>query len=369
MSKMQLGSLQMQLGSSGQLTLAVPNAISTMNGASKNKKQMRRKQPLSLVTASMDTIYTLPCLDDKEYIAQMTPEEREWAESLLNTTDEEIVKLREVDQKAPDWYIGRKKRMTGSKGPAAVGHNPYSTMPEAVEEWVTGKSKRDNPYSQKIMQNGTDMEPVARQEYEVQMNEALRSKLTRDWNAYEKSHQQSAQPFVFYFRGIAIPIRYDSQQKPITPVLTVIEKGLLIDKDRRWRGVSLDGIVMIDDLFVWVLEIKCPQKSAGAFYTQTPLYYYDQIQNNIWTALYHFDLKLPMCDLFIFSEQGFALEMFELDREYMVKWFLPRESRCFFKAYLPRQVEHLREMNLKSVPTITTVSASTITIETNQICN
>jgi hypothetical protein len=337
---------QLKIGTSGNLVPSVPNTVNTMNGAS---KKVRRKPPTG-VSCDIHTLFNVPCLTDQEYIQMMSPDERAWAQSLLDTTDEEIIKLRETDQKAPDWYIGRKKRMTGSKGPAAVGHNPYTTLFESIEEWVTGKSKRDNPYSLKIMQNGSDMEPIARTEYEVQMNQALTSKLSTDWKEFCKRQEQDASlKFQFVFRGVTIPIRFNSDQQPISPILRVIEKGLLIDKDRRWRGVSLDGIVMIDDIYAWVIEIKCPQKNEGAFYTLTPLYYYDQIENNIWTCMYHYDLKIPMCDFFIFSDQGWSLEPYALDRDYMTKWFLPRESRCFFKGYLPRQAEHIRQLNAASV--------------------
>lgn len=282
-----------------------------------------------------DNVYLKsPTMSDDEYMKITHPKVKEWMMNVLKVSDRDIEELKNTGQRTPLWYRSRKGRLTGSIGASVTGHNPYTKPLKQLQETVENKV-----FSNKFTQGGTDMEDDARKRYEEYVQKWIRVEFHMQRKAHLASHPDDVDYKTFThmcFRGALWELTRDaSTGKPLVPVFTVSEFGLLIDTKRFWRGISADGIAFFNGKPAWVLEIKCPQANDHALYPNAPVYYYDQFQNNIHTTLYHFDLVLPLCDLWVFSYRAHSIDEFWLDTEYFEKWFLPRESRYGFMLLWP----------------------------------
>lgn len=116
-------------------------------------------------------------------------------------------------QGSAEWLKARKNRLTGSNFGTAIGYGlsykPPKT-PAKLARYISGiEEEKFSNYSKEIMQEGNDMEPIA-----------------REW--YEKANK-----------------------------VTVLERGLIVPKWNPYIGASVDGDILDTD---GGLEIKCPRK-------------------------------------------------------------------------------------------------------------
>lgn len=125
-----------------------------------------------------------------------------------------------------------------------------------------------------------------------------------------------------------------------------ISIGMMVDPLNHWRGVSIDGLVVINGVATHVLEIKCPWAGGQTYlYLLEPQYYYPQSQDAMYTMRRYYP-GINSCDRITYSPNfGFIVDTHVLDAHWYLSWYAPRILRYFFCPYqtvmtfLPRLTE------------------------------
>ena len=176
-----------------------------------------------------------------------------------------------LEQGSAEWLEFRKNKIMASEAPIIMGVSPWSTVKKLWEEKLDLK---ETQASNRYMQRGNELEPVARQVYESLTN------------------------------------------TEVSPVVVVSEKY-------PWMGASLDGLSACGTR---VVEIKCPGKKDHdiAASGKIPEKYYPQLQHQLAV------LSVDSIDYFSFNEESHYLVTVQRDDDY-IKEMIKREQEFYNK--------------------------------------
>lgn len=246
-------------------------------------------------------------MENKE--VTLTEEERVRKEILdaLVVTEAIIDDIEKAPQRSQKWKDARGDgRFTVSNFGAAAGHNPHCSLKQLTKQVVwslfTGNA---------ATQYGTDMEAPTRNNY---------------FRFKQKQHAE--------------------QNK--TSTLSIYEPGLILCLNELYNrfGFSADAFVYehetADDKHPSLLlgEIKVPARKG--FYGKIPLYYYDQIQGQMFLKKYYSDLKgykdIPQCDFIVATPEYTCIQTYEYNAKYVHEILLPKVMIWYNNYYLPALV-------------------------------
>ncbi len=274
----------------------------------------------------------------------MTPVERAFYEYtiLLSPADLLIAKISTFGQKTEPWKWARKGRMTGSTVASSVGHG-YDNRPlkQAKDAAIDKPFKKPVAYGKgpSPMDWGSGKETYAGQCY-INDLQRLVSKVFREQRlAFFRdptTKDQTMTHFVFRDQRIPVPNIF------IDPQVQIIAYNLLIQPMNHHRGCSPDGVVFINGMPCGCIEIKCPSPYGGNhLHPLTKSYYYDQLMAELYLTG-NFWKTVGWVDAINWTTRWWYVETFVLDTEYFYEWYLPRELRYYFSAFLPLVSQHLR---------------------------
>lgn len=271
-----------------------------------------------------DDFNTLPSLDLAVYLCFLDETEKALLDS-FRTCDR--TELEMVEQKSDKWLAARKGRTTGSNGYKFAGRDVRHSRFKNVCELI-GLSEKPS-FSNKFMQHGVDHEDIACIHY----TEEQQTLLDAAFQAYVKTNDPSIS---FVYRGVeVIPKGSLNLQSMPCPKVTVRSTGMIVDAQCPWRAVSLDGVVCINDVPVWVIEIKCPMgfNQQYELYPFIPYHYIDQVQCNLYLSQQRYP-GVQFIDFYVYSTRGTSCETFYLlpDR---FQAYLLQEFKFYFLLYLP----------------------------------
>jgi putative phage-type endonuclease len=202
-----------------------------------------------------------------------------------------VQKIQKLKQGSPDWLSARRLRLTASNFGTAVGHNPWKTPDDLVEDMLFEKFKGND-----ATRWGNDKEAIARNLYILKKRAALSAQL----NVSLKS--------------------VDFQ---------VYETGLHIWDECSWLAASPDGLVR-ENGDMGLLEIKCP--FSMKLYPQIPDYYADQIQGIMGI------LGCSWCDFVVWTPSAMSIERVPFDKKYWQEQLLPALKDFYMTRFVPRYV-------------------------------
>lgn len=160
------------------------------------------------------------------------------------------------------------------------------------------------------------------------------------------------------------------------PVVECRNEGSIIDYMAHWMSCSLDDFVFINNIACGGVEYKAtaPKSIKGLdqevyvdeqgfahheyphkllneiqMYPNVPLYHYPQLQKNIYIARKYFP-TIRWIAYIPWSPKYFTVEYFQLNREWMYDWALPRHNRFYFMSLLPMYAERFRYLASKHSP-------------------
>lgn len=253
---------------------------------------------------------------------------------VLHPFEHMVKQIARFPQKSKTWLLARQGRLTGSMAAAAVGHSrinfPLQKAKESQQEYVR--------ISSLPMDWGSGKELYGTQSYVNDLRDQVHATFIEQRLAAAKEHGPAFYDKwkYFLFRHQWIPVGEDPA---ILPQVQVRGYGFTINVS--WRGMSPDGIVFINDLAVGCIEVKCAFKDNFALYPNIYEYYYDQLQCELYIGKSIFP-TLQWLDFINWTPDGFTVDEYLLDEEYMYTWFLPREIRYYFRVFLPAFVAALR---------------------------
>lgn len=221
-----------------------------------------------------------------------------WKE--FRVTQADIERIAAAEQRSPEWHAARKWRLTGSNFAAALGHNPYTTPEQLVDNMLHGGFTGNE-----ATQWGCDHEDEACAAYEAHMRTQF-------------------------------------------PDFAVRHTGLQIVYDYPFLGVSPDGLCSYWDPDAGVrrqllLEIKCPYRwRPGSFYKDTvPHYYYDQVQGCMGF------LDLPAADFVVWTPVGMQVNRILFDAEYFEGVLRPGLIDFYERLFYPALIAERSALQTK----------------------
>jgi hypothetical protein len=232
----------------------------------------------------------------------------------LNVTPEQAMTIQAYPQRSSEWLKARVGRLTASNFGWAAGYNPYGSPEKLVAEMLWKKFKGNA-----ACRWGTYYESLAIAEYtSCQMKKIGLSNI----EALRKGYPVSALEF------------------------RVEERGLIVNPEMPWMGVSPDGIVFTRSesaaAMVGVLEIKCPK--AEKVYEKQPQYSvskYPGIPAGIPPQYYcqivgiMANLKLSWADFVVWTPTEMTITRYQFDSEFWEKTLFPKLEHFYFNLYLP----------------------------------
>jgi putative phage-type endonuclease len=228
------------------------------------------------ISPSMSTQHVITRLEQKEFVAR------------LNVTDEEIEAIANFPQGSPEWLKARYGRLTGSIIGAAVGHNPFCSHSQLLEN--------------------------------ILWNTFTGNEATRYGSANES-------------RAAAVFATYKKKQDD---TFELTHANLLIHKRYGFLAYSPDGLFQERNGMRGLLEIKCPFKKK--LYPKISLFYYDQIQLGLYLT------QRSFCDFVVFTPTQTSLERFDYNKDYVEQFLLPNALQFYFQKLVPLLIA--KERNL-----------------------
>jgi hypothetical protein len=251
-----------------------------------------------------------------EYISRLTPRQRLYHYRKCQWRLTHYKKFIRLDQGTPEWLACKAECCTGSIGSAMVGHGTDPPL-HVKDKMLYPKNHEPSDFSKRMMKHGHDTEDTARKSYQKELEVALQV----CFEAYEGNFpvNEAGIPYM-RFCNLSLPIHNGR-----VPQVHIQIKGFFLDLKMPWRGVSLDGIVFIDGVPLWILEIKAPAANDCALYVLFKTDYYDQLMNNLHTIRQHYP-TVQFCHIYVFAEredeknQAF-MDAFYFDEHYFWTWY------------------------------------------------
>lgn len=244
----------------------------------------------------------------------------EWM-AALTVTSFDVERIKNVEQRTPEWLNARIGRLTASNFGTAAGHNKHQSSKRLVNE-LLWKSFSGN----KATRWGTFFEPVALAAYTAKRIDEIGRKHI---DALKDGGQ-----------GIA----------PAQLAFEVSSSGLNVCQAIPWLAFSPDGIVHTTDdsghPVTALLEIKCP--FGGEVYAKCgkydkpphplippgiPAQYYDQIQGIMALGGY------PWADFCVWTPDEMDIKRYAFDKVYWDTVLYPALHRFYFELYLPAALD------------------------------
>lgn len=227
-------------------------------------------------------------IDSIDSMNSITEERKRKFLAQLAVTQDDVLRIMNIEQRCDAWKDARRNRLTGSVFADVLKHNPYKSPRDFLLNalWVPFTGNEATQY-------GTE-------------NEEGVQKL------YEK--------FITKFSKKKCHFSYP---------------GLIICEKCPWVACSPDGLHQIG-LIHMLLEIKCPfwtrRNINKAHYRSIPLHYFDQIQGAMGI------LNLPFCDFVTWSPKSFQVRRFNFDPVYWGQYMLPQLRKFYMEEYMPRLI-------------------------------
>lgn len=271
------------------------------------------------------------------------------------------------EQGSTEWLACKQKCITGSIAAKLVGHSPFKGPIEALDSMFGGGVLNENGEieeeavsyrGRRAMLHGTKTEPVARTAYLAELRESMRKVMKTATILFDVSMETGEKvegSGHVWFRGHRIDLRKDEKGWAV-PVIEIKHlgdarhrNGFWLDRSRPWQGASFDGQVLINGIFRWLVEIKCPfpDPDIEDEIERDPVHilwrtiYYDQVMLQLHVARVT-EPQVNFCDTYIYTEKyGSYLEPFYYDAEYVWTWMLPRMT----SVYMSQGLRSLRPVN------------------------
>jgi hypothetical protein len=294
-----------------------------------------------------------PCRTRSEYLASMSASERIVFDEMTGLKDlSEIREIVKHPQKSAEWLNARKARITGSVAATSVGLGSKKERMLCKARDMVYKKFKSNP----LMDWGVENESNGAFSY----IQDLREIINETYKQQRKEQESRKQPFKsFKFRGFEIPVL----DPDALPTVILAPFGLVLDPYNHWRGISPDGVIVVNGIPIGCLEIKCPwgdyYKKDHAIYVNIPKYYYPQLQAELYTCNLIFP-TVTWIDFVVWSPQHFTVDTFVFDSPFFFGWYAKREMRFYFEAFLPILAEKVRKDFVTKLETMTS------TIETEE---
>lgn len=226
----------------------------------------------------------------------------------LYVTDEEIQKIKNFNQRTPEWFKARNgvinheikcyipPRLTASKVATALHHNKKETSHSLLLSLIwPEQQKKFNSFAKKIMDKGTAYETLVVKNVTMTLNSKFKSK------------------------------KFQNQ-------VWVEDVGLLVNKNYPWIAASSDGLIHIFDTDLETeifsgLEIKVPGNSKP--YKKIPHEYYDQIM----CAMYILQLK----DYYFacYTPYETHISHYEYNEDYWESECMPKLELFYWSQVIP----------------------------------
>ena len=247
--------------------------------------------------------------------------ERFMAQYVYNVTEDDIERIKVIDQRSEEWLNARKFRLTASNFGAAAGHCKHNPPMGLVRDmlWHVFQGNEMTRY-------GTENEEQA-------------------FDAYQA-------------HGILAQVdEVDAGTRPAHRVgFLAQEVGLHIHPENPWMGVSPDGLVDVVDpgtgaVKRHLIEIKCPWKckdralhSGDDFYPledlpgdlQLPIphYYFDQMQGIMGA------LGLPFAEFIVWTSKEMQITRVPFLPDYWKDELFPSLRAFYFDKFVPAVVRY-----------------------------
>ena len=291
-----------------------------------------------------------PRLELQNYIDNLTPKQRVYFFGQCKHRLLRYKTFRRLSQGTPDWLACKQECCTGSIGPSMVGHNEHEPPLKTRDHMLhpEDRDEKDNSFSKFMKEHGHKTEEIARKDYQKEVENALQIVFDSYEGNFPVNH--AGLPYIL-FCNIQLPIH-----NHCVPKIHIEVNGFVLDLNMPWRGVSLDGIVYVDGIPRWIVEIKCPVAKQYALWVLFKTCYYDQLMNNLHCIRQHHP-TVEFCHVYVYSVQEMGrrcsfMEPFYFDAAYFYEWYMPRELHFYFTQFLPLRVDE--EPELRDQSTIST---------------
>jgi hypothetical protein len=302
-----------------------------------------------------------------------------------------------LKQKTKVWLAFRAGLATGSVAPGLVGHNHYShTLSQAkklakalLETSLSSFSAADIPIKKKntsSLLDDDDQEAAvddeeerakfgglaqewgsAKESYSAhcycqeQYEQCVRAYRQQRKNWLENNHRLSAWKS-FTFRNKVFPVT-----NPLRDPTVEIRNWSFLRSHLFIRGISPDGVLVINGVPCGGVEFKCPYAQRQKLHLVFHNGYYDQLMCELH-VLQSYWPSIEWIDYVNWTPTAWTWETFFFNEVYFYKWFLPRESRSYFKVVLPRMCSSLllKYKKQRKVDDSTTWSAETMMKQKSQ---
>ena len=209
----------------------------------------------------------------------------------LSVDSSTVESIRKLKQGSPEWLSARRLRLTASNFGTAVGHNPWKSPDDLVDDMLFEKFKGND-----ATRWGNDKEAIARNLYILKKKAAMSEHLNVSLNSVD---------------------------------FQVFETGLHVWDECSWLAASPDGLVR-ENGDVGLLEIKCP--FSLKLYPKVPDYYTDQIQGIMGI------LGCSWCDFVVWTPSAMSIERVPFDQKYWQEQLLPALKDFYQTRFVPQYV-------------------------------
>jgi len=339
------------------------------------------EQKLGRIHQHMELMSSGPLYSHREYIQKIQTQipihaldvvQKWYLEFLAKKDPASFVNLK---QKSLDWLVARCGRLTGSAAPGFVGHNHHSHPLTQIKDFTKSfeKSKKeiallalssssgssssstktsslfDQEDDEEEDNNDDDQDKLARAQFggqamawgsakeyyaahcycQYQYQESVKT-YREQRLAYFHAHTNQIKDWkTFDYRGRTFPV-IDPFQDPVVE----IRNWSFLRSYLPHRGISPDGVLIINGVPCAALEVKCPFAKRKRLHLMFHTGYYDQIMCELY-LLQSYWPTIGWIDYVNWTPTAWTLDTFVLNQEYFHKWFLPREARSYFKCALP----------------------------------
>ncbi len=199
--------------------------------------------------------------------------------------------IKGLKQGSPDWRSARKLRLTASNFGTAVGHNPWKSPDDLVEDMLFEQFKGND-----ATRWGNDKESIARNLYILKKRTSLSAQLNVSLSSVD---------------------------------FHVTESGLHVWDKYPWLAASPDGLVR-ENGEVGILEIKCP--FSLKLYPKIPDYYMDQMQGIMGI------LGCSWCDFVVWTPSAMSIQRVPFDKKYWQEQLFPDLRDFYMNRFVPRYI-------------------------------
>lgn len=263
--------------------------------------------------------------------AQTPSWERELFMSLIPLTGAQATAMWRHAQKSMLWFRARFPRKTGSEGGSILNWNPYCHVLKSFWRKVYGEYK-----TAPATDHGVLWEKRAGYKALVMFQQHL-----NQWFIEQRGFETA---FMTVF-GRRIPLFKDKPTDPYynPPRAIMYHAGMVPELFNTWRGVSIDGMIVVNGIPLTVVETKCPyDKEKYGLYWNEPMYYVPQGQDALSTMMRLYPSLAAVQRVTHSPLYGTNIDLYPLDAHWYTDFYAPRELRGYFSGELVMLAEHAK---------------------------